>query len=426
MYTIGLDIGTTTICGILMVSATGTIEKVVNKSNDTWLKGEEWEKIQSPELIIAKIDEILAELSTDEVDAIGVTGQMHGILYYDNNGNAVSPLYTWQDGRGNLYLDDKTYAQHINSHTGYGNTTHFYNRKNGLIPENASGFCTIHDYVVMHLTKRKKALVHTSDAASFGKFDLETKTFTLKDDMHPEITDKAVKAGYYQNIPVSVAIGDNQASFIGGGCDRDTVLCNVGTGSQISLVAQRSVDGLETRPFNEDKNILVGSSLCGGRAYAILEKFFLQTAEMLGIKKDSVYGEMAETIANCDKTDMIFNTLFSGNRENPDKKASVTNISEDNFTPANLIYSCLEGICNELYEMYIKVNIKCTRLVGTGNGIRKNCALKKIFEEKFNMKMQIPIYSEEAAVGAALFALVSCGKYNTIEDAERIVNYENI
>ena len=27
---------------------------------------------------------------------------MHGILYVDADGNAVSPLYTWQDARGSL------------------------------------------------------------------------------------------------------------------------------------------------------------------------------------------------------------------------------------------------------------------------------------------------------------------------------------
>ena len=37
-----------------------------------------------------------------DIHSIGVTGQMHGILYVDADGNAVSPLYTWQDARGSL------------------------------------------------------------------------------------------------------------------------------------------------------------------------------------------------------------------------------------------------------------------------------------------------------------------------------------
>lgn len=422
MKVIGIDIGTTSICGISMDSVSGNVCKVINKSNDSWLEGENFEKIQDPEVIINKVDEIVSELFTDDVEAIGVTGQMHGILYYNAEGKAVSPLYTWQDGRGNLYLDDKTYAQHLDSHTGYGNTTHFYNKKNGIVPENAVGFCTIHDYVVMHFTGRKTALVHTSDGASFGNFDIEQNTFVWKDDMQPEITDKAVVAGYYKDIPVCVAIGDNQASFAGGGCNSETVLCNVGTGSQISFVADKAVDGMETRPLNEGENIVVGSSLCGGRAYAILGNFFLQTADMLGVKKEHIYNEMAKEICGKEDTDMVFTTLFCGTRENPDQKASIIGITADNFTPSNLIYSCLVGICNELYDMYVKAGGNCTRLVGTGNGIRKNTALKKIFEEKFNMKMFIPEAAEEAAVGAALFALVACGKYKDLQEATRIIN----
>ena len=34
--------------------------------------------------------------------SIGLTGQMHGIVYLDREGRCISPLYTWQDGRGNL------------------------------------------------------------------------------------------------------------------------------------------------------------------------------------------------------------------------------------------------------------------------------------------------------------------------------------
>lgn len=32
---------------------------------------------------------------------------MHGIVYLNAEGRSVSPLYTWQDGRGNI-CDDKT------------------------------------------------------------------------------------------------------------------------------------------------------------------------------------------------------------------------------------------------------------------------------------------------------------------------------
>lgn len=63
-------------------------------------------------------------------------------------------------------------------------------------------------------------------------------------------------------------------------------------------------------------------------------------------------------------------------------------------------------------------------IVGSGNGIRKNKTLVKIFEEKLDAKMKIPKHIEEAAVGAAMFGMVACGKVKNAEDAQRIISYE--
>ncbi len=428
MFAIGLDIGTTSICGVLMDSKTGDVVKTINRKNDSWLIGEQWERVQNPQAIMKSINEILEELYCEDLDAIGVTGQMHGILYLDDEGKPISPLYTWEDQRGNLPFGKKTYAEHMSSHTGYGNVTHFYNKYNSIIPQNTVVFCTIHDYVAMTLAGKNRPLVHVSDAASFGNYDIETMSFNWQDELQPEITDETAILGEWRGIPVSVAIGDNQASFIGGGGTSRTVLFNVGTGSQISMATKKSVapSGLEIRPLSKKTSIMVGSSLCGGRAFAILEKFFESVCEMAGADKKKLYDEMTAELSKKTDSEIVFKTQFYGTRENPNKKASITGLTEETFTPANLIYACLSGICDELYDMYKKTGERCMKLVGTGNGIRLNPTLIKIIEEKFKLKMNIPKYSEEAAIGSALFALTACGKYKSIEEAERIVNYEDI
>ena len=41
---------------------------------------------------------LLMEMGTGKtITSIGITGQMHGILYVDESGRGLSPLYTWQD-----------------------------------------------------------------------------------------------------------------------------------------------------------------------------------------------------------------------------------------------------------------------------------------------------------------------------------------
>lgn len=99
MKAIGIDIGTTSVCGILIDAATGCVEKSVTKNSNAFIPGcAEWEKIQSVDKIMTAATDILESLMTgsDDVGIIGVTGQMHGIVYTDKDGNAVSPLYTWQ------------------------------------------------------------------------------------------------------------------------------------------------------------------------------------------------------------------------------------------------------------------------------------------------------------------------------------------
>ena len=88
-----------------------------------------------------------------------------------------------------------------------------------------------------------------------------------------------------------------------------------------------------------------------------------------------------------------------------------------------LTYSVLCGMADELLDMYKKMNVRKSGIVGSGNGIRKNKALVKIFEEKLGAKMKIPKHVEEAAVGAAMFAMVACREFAFANDVKKIICY---
>ena len=92
------------------------------------------------------------------------------------------------------------------------------------------------------------------------------------------------------------AIGDNQASFLGSvGMQAGAALVNMGTGGQISLLSDQYFEapGIEARPLKKGKYLLVGSSLCGGRAYAALERFFKSYVSAAGGKETPQYDVMA-------------------------------------------------------------------------------------------------------------------------------------
>lgn len=402
-----------------------------------------WERIQNTENIIDRAKTTLDEMmeKQSDIQAIGLTGQMHGITYVDKEGHSVSPLYTWQDGRGNLPdFNGKTLVQVIEqiagipSYTGYGLVTHLYNCRKGLVPERAETFCTIADYFGMVLTGRREPLVHASNAASFGFFDVEKCLFKeneleligkqiceeqakhMLQGFFPEITDSLEILGTYQGIPVSVAIGDNQSSFLGAVGDQErAILVNMGTGGQISLLSEKYIEvpGVETRPFLNGNYLLVGASLCGGRAYALLEQFFRRYLNAVYPETEAasqymIMEKLAEKGRNA-KNGMKVTTTFSGTRLNPEQKGKITDIMEENFTPESLIYGVLHGMVKELYDFYrnidAAVHIPAEVLVASGNGLRKNRILQELFAEMFGAPITVSEYEEEAACGAAKSAL---------------------
>ncbi len=413
MKAIGIDIGTTSICGVLIDCVSGEILQSVTKNSEAFITTENhWEKIQDTEKIISIATEITDGLKGSDVAVIGVTGQMHGIVYYDKNGKAVSPLYTWQDARGNLdYKDGKTYSQYLGIPAGYGGATDFYNKENGIRPQDAEGYCTIHDYFAMVLTKRTTPVIHVSDAASFG-IDMSdaTEGFDI--------------IGEYDNIPVAVAIGDNQASVFGALKSDNDILLNIGTGSQVSVVTDKAFSGenIEIRPYVAGKYLAVGAALCGGRAYSMLEKFYSDIVFAATGKRMDMYEVMAkmEGVDNLPVAD----TRFSGTRINTAITGGITNITTENFTPGAVKNAFLNGIITELYNMFARMGKTGIELIGSGNGIRRNKELQLAAEKIFGRKMKIPAHKEEAAFGAALFGMTATGKFGTAEQVKNIIKYE--
>ncbi|MDO4459486.1 MAG: FGGY family carbohydrate kinase [Clostridia bacterium] len=426
MKILGVDIGTTSISTVVFensVTESKTIE------NGTFIKGEAFEKIQDPKQIWEKVGSVVTEFLTKykDIEAIGLTGQMHGIVYLDENGEAVSPLYTWQDARGDLPYDENHsyagYLSELTGHklaTGYGMVTHFYNIKNNLVPKNAVCFCTIMDYVAMKLAGLTRPKTEPTNAAGLGLFDLKNNVFDeealakagIDKAILPEVAEEAYLGTDEHGVPVYAAIGDNQAAFLGSvGENRNALLINVGTGSQVAVYTGKfmQVKGLETRPFPGGGYLLVGASLCGGRAYAMLEKFFRETVKMVTGEDKSAYSAMdkalreAEDLSDAPKT----STTFQGTRENPNILGSVTGIGTDNFTPVHLIQSFMNGMAEELYDMYSAYleagGEKPKVMIGSGNGLRKNSHLCRTFEEIFGCKLILSECEEEAAAGTACF-----------------------
>lgn len=444
MNVIGLDLGTTTLSAVVMNAETGLVMETINIPNTATLpSANAWESLQDADGIAALALQMIDQLkSRYAVAAIGIDCQMHGILYVNERGHAVSPLYSWQDQRGELPLEDGTYASVLSARTGcamatgYGLTTHFWHTVNGSLPKDAACLCTIGDYVGMQLTQRTVPLMHASSAASLGLFrdgwDMQAIRQAGMNPVYlPEVTDAYAVIGMdADDIPVCCAIGDNQASFIGSVREMEgTVLVNMGTGGQVSMMASvaQGTHDVEVRPLGEGKSILAASVLCGGKAYAMLEHFLRSCAQLAGYDGEALYAQMNEAGLRMLESDNLpsVDTRFRGTRGQPGLRGAIGGIGADNFDAAHLIGGTLMGMAQEMHGMYeqmLELGAQPARsMIGSGNAIRRNPALRRAFEKVFRMPMRMPAHQEEAACGAALAAMAAAGIKDTLAQAQALI-----
>jgi sugar (pentulose or hexulose) kinase len=401
------------------------------------------------------------------VCGIGLTGQQHGVVVVDRNLQPLTPFINWQDRRveelgpdGRSYLTqarelmgpDAARRAGCTLSAGFMGATLYWLKCTDALPADAAWACFAADFVGVCLTGEPPQTDPTHGASS-GLFDLRRRTWDeeaverlgIRRALLPPVAEAgdplgrlceaaAQATGLAAGTPVFVALGDNQASVLGSVADlRQTVLVNVGTGAQVARYCEEihHAPPLETRPFAREGYLLVHAGLSGGRAYATLERFFAQAVrDFTGQEpKGPLYERMNELAAQvaagsdglrCDPT-------FAGTRQDPSRRASLTGMSETNFTPAHLVRALLEGMARSFREGYDNLRAALGSdagvLVGAGNGLRENALLAQMVAEEFGLPLRVPRHREEAAFGAALVAAFGAGLFPSLQAAGRAVQY---
>ena len=426
-YTIGIDTGTTSV-SVVALNELREVTDSITVNHEAFIPGEFPEsKVQFPEKILKIVMDSLKTLiqKYGQPSAIGLTGQMHGILYVNSKGQSVSPLYTWQDVSGSIKINGKSSIEILRENrmkcsAGYGVPAHLYLQRAGKIPHDAVKFTTISDYVAMKLCGSVAPVLSSEMAAGLGCFDVQKREFMFDAlklagvdvSFLPETMKGYGVVGKTESgVPVVCSMGDNQASFMGSVDEpENTLLLNIGTGSQVSFMTREFVDvhsDIELRPYG-DAYILAGSALCGGRAYAMLEAFYREIAGRL------FYDVMAEHAGKFLEAHGLgkaweVDTRFQGTRSNPDITGSIRGITAENFCPGAFTVGVIRGILEELRGMYEAMKAMTGRsagiIVGSGNGIRKNEIMRRVAGEIFGLEVRVSESKEEAAKGSAMCAM---------------------
>jgi len=469
---LGIDVGTTKTAAVVVDTKTGSLVAWQERPNDNRLGAapdrSEWDAHAGLELAMAVSCEAAERArSFGQVEGIGVTGQMHGVVVVDEDLEPRTPFIGWQDKRCDEPTRefDSTIAQmrRLASEeflsgtgcrfaTGYMGPTLFWLAQNGLLPSDGVTASFMPDYVVAWLCQQRP-VTDPTDAASAGVYDLVRhcwhedllRTLGLPLSLFPAVLptgslagrlapEPAKALGLPAGLPVMNALGDNQSSFFGSvASPAHDLLINIGTGGQISATVRHFVppEVLETRPFVGEDYLLVGAGMTGGNAYAAIRDFVLQIGEQVfGVTRSgdlyAVLNRLAEAVApgseglQCDPR-------FAGTRHMPWQRGSFTGISPANFTIGHFVRALFEGMAETFWSAYVEMQAKGLeprqRLVGSGNGIRRNPLLAHILAERFGLPLVTPVHTQEAAYGAALLAAVAAGAVPSLSAAGSLIRY---
>ncbi|MFO7916964.1 MAG: FGGY family carbohydrate kinase [Anaerolineae bacterium] len=469
----GLDVGTTTLSAVILDTDSGCPVTSRSCENDASVTGPSRAELDLAALRVSIID-LLAQTVRDigerreEVRALGVTGQMHGVALLAPDTRPLGPAITWQDGRVEERMPggDVTYLQHFVALAGgeeafwrmgclpaagfMGPTLHWL-RLNGRLPSAPARACFIPDAAVAFLIGHPPPTDPT-DAASSGLYDVVhgrwdeefVERLGLPMGILPPVKPSGWPAGELlphmaeatglpSGTPVMGAVGDNQTSFLGSVREPgEAILLNVGTGAQISALIDdfHRLPGVDTRPFPHSRYLLVGAGLFGGRSYALLRDFFDQVGEAFfqGSDDDTLYGAMNALAAAVPPgaEGVRCAPFFTGTRQDPQLRASFTGLGVDTLTPGHLSRALLEGIGEAFYDLYERMCVlfgEREHLVGAGNGIRRNPLLARILAQRFDMPLYVAVHEEAAAVGAALLAAVTRGDFASADAAVGELHY---
>lgn len=443
-FALGIDIGTTKVAAAIVEIETRDSVATASQPHGSDIRGlpRGWSE-QDVSLILEAVDSCISALpqeSRSRVGVIGATGQMHGVVLWSASRNEASSLVTWQDQR---CCDDgflqwlRHESGETGAQTGLGAVTLAWYAKYDpklLGRFDASG--TIHDLVLARATARKKTVIDPSNAASWGFFDLYSRSWNeaaagrvgVPREMLPSLAPSgaivgllsdsfAARWGVPAGIPVGNALGDSQAALFGSLTDPENqVALTIGTGAQLSVVVRELPEQLpasnqpyEYRPYVDKRQIATVASLTGGRALAALGKAIKEFGDKLGLGSeltlDRVQTVMHESGLAAIDTDLRANPSLSGERYAPEMRGSFLNLTFDNFSVGDLTAALSRGLVEHLHGA-LPADLLAGRqeIVGSGNALCRSPLLQEIVRRTFGIRLTLREGGEATACGAALLA----------------------
>ena len=361
----------------------------------------------------------------DDIAAISVGGQQHGMVALDESGEVIRPALLWNDTRS------AAQAQSLNSEMG-GNqaiadavgsvlVASFTASKVRWMAENEKknadrvhSIALPHDWLSWQLQGGKdfsKLFTDRSDASGTGYFDPKSSTYRrdilakalLSDrEIHlPTIVFPSAFGGATSTgIPIAAGAGDNAGAALGVQAEPGDVVISLGTSGTAFAVSTTST--------HDSSGAVAGFADASGRFLPLVctlnaARIFDAATTILGKTHDEVGALALSSTPGAHGLTLLpyFEGERTPNRPNATGVFSGMNIANSN--PADIARAMIEGMLSGLADAVqsladLGVDIKRVLIIG---GAAKNPAVGEIASALFGRPVLIPPAGEYVADGAA-------------------------
>jgi xylulokinase len=367
----------------------------------------------------------------DDVEAISIGGQQHGMVVLDNQGRVIRDALLWNDTRsaaaaseliehfGSEYLAEITGSLPVASFT----STKLLWLKN-TEPQNAAQVAAValpHDWLTWRLAgygpvdESEKGPVlealatDRSDASGTGYFNSSNNTY-CNDILeyalgHIPVLPRIVLPGEEvgtttAGVKLACGAGDNAAAAFGLGAAEGDVVVSLGTSGTVFAVSSSATHDTSgtIAGFASASN----SSLplvCTLNAARVMDSF----ARLLEVSHDEL-GQLALT-APSGSEGVVLVPYFEGERTPnlPHATAELVGLTLANNTRENIARAAIEGmLCglNAGLDALVEAGVACKRIFLVG-GAAANPAVQRIAAEIFGVPVVVAEPGEYVANGAA-------------------------
>ena len=450
MLYIGIDLGTSA-SKFLLVDEVGRVLNTVTKEYPLSFPRPGWSE-QDPahwwQACLAGVPELLAGFDAKQVAGIGVGGQMHGLVALDAAGNVLRPAILWNDGRTAAqvdYLNETVGNDKLSAWTGNIAFAGFTAPKLLWMRQNEPDlFARIakillpKDYLVYRLTG-----VHAtdySDASGTLLLDVAHKRWssemldlcgvteaqmpTLFDSWQPVGTLTAAAAtalGLPTDVVVCAGAGDNAAAAIGTGTVGEG-RCNISMGTSGTVF-------ISSEQFRVDPhNALHAFAHADGGFHlmgCMLSAASCNKWWMEDILHDGDYAAAQEAIVpeKLGRSHVFYLPYLMGERSpinDTNARAVFLGMTMDT-TRADMTQAMLEGVAFALrdsVEVARSLGLDISRSTLCGGGSRSPL-WRTILANVLGIPLDLPATEQGPGYGAALLALVACGRYRNVAEVSR-------